>query len=306
MLDASAAITKAGGSVVLYNPWEPHCTSPIVHHWGMGYAHVDNIAWAKRHGQRVVMTVLVSYYSTLAEHLRGVVGRRLFEGRIAKRTLQLADRVVVVNESQAEVVHHCYGVVPDKVRVIPNIVADYITNGYVPKNNGDYWICSGTICKRKNQLTAAMAAIMAQIKLIIVGAAQPGEEDYAKRLESLVALNPQYLQLMPRMDRHSEQYISLLRNARGLLLPSLVECQPIIALEMMALRKPVILGDKTYARQNAFDGASRVDVGSATIMAAELRSINDKKDAALIRTDPSNFSEISVGRAYIKCYQEIS
>jgi glycosyltransferase involved in cell wall biosynthesis len=305
MLDAAEASRRAGVNVIQQNWWERSREAPIVHHWGMGYPHIDNLRWAKASGQKIVMTVLTSYYSTAVSRLWGYASALLAEGRISREALRLADYVVVVNELQAKVLVDFYGIEAKCVAIIPNIVPDYffenISQPSLAKES-TYWLIAGNICHRKNQIGAAEAAIKAQIPLVVVGAAIPGEEGYSNRLKALIS-SSKWVVWKPEMRRDSLEYRRLLQDACGLLLPSRKEQQPIIALEMAALGKPIILGNRDYGRQAIFGGACLVDTESSDAIACALRRVTANYELGRLKSAIHTARSTAVGEAYRQLYQ---
>ena len=305
MLDAAEAARRAGVNVIQQNWWDRSRAAPIVHHWGMGYPHIDNLRWAKASGQKIVMTVLTSYYSTALSRLRGYASGLLAEGKIVREGLRLADYVVVVNELQAKVLVDFYGIEAKQVAIIPNIVPDYFfEDRSQPSRSAEpaYWLIAGNVCHRKNQIGAAEAALKAQIPLVVVGAAIPGEEGYADRLRALIS-SSKWVVWKPEMRRDSPEYRRLLQDARGLVLPSRNEQQPIIALEMAALGKPIILGDRAYGRQAIYGGACLVDTESSDAIACALRRVTANHELGRLKSAIHTARSTAVGEAYRQLYQ---
>ena len=306
MRDAAIAVRSTGINVKLRDSWDFSAAAPIVHHWGMGYSHIENIIWAKQSGQKVVLTVLLPYLPSTYSRVRGWVGRLISKGRIDRRSLLMADKVVVVNDLQAEIAHVCYGVPRNNVAIIPNIVSSSFFENANSSLMSNYWVIAGSICRRKNQLNAAKAAVKAGIKLVIVGHALPGEARYANELGDFANMHSSLITCLPGMDRDSPEYIRLLRNAKGLLLPSRMEQQPIIALEMGVLQKPVILGDVDYAYQASFIGAALAPTESVNAIAEVLRQIDKGNSQGYLRADMKQFSESAVGSSYADIYLSLS
>jgi glycosyltransferase involved in cell wall biosynthesis len=73
----------------------------------------------------------------------------------------------------------------------------------------------------------------------------------------------------------SPELVALFRNCRGFALPSLSEQQPLSALEAAVLGKPLLLGDRAYARQPYYTNARLVDPTSIDHIAQGLRDILD-------------------------------
>ncbi len=302
MLDAGAAARNAGINVIYNNPWEREQKATIVHHWGAGYGHINNLKWAKASGQKIVITLLVAYYDNIRARLRGWLGTYLGESVIVKRSLALADLIVVVNEMQATTVKTIFGVTSKKIAIIPNIVSNVFFEAEPVRPLGDgYWVTSGNVCPRKNQLLAAEAAIAANVPLVIVGNALNGCEEYADKLRRVTA-NSGLIKWISALPRDSAAYVDLLRKSTGLLLPSRMEQQPITALEMSALGKPIILGDVDYARQDIFKRAVRVPPNSVGAISAALKNVSSGTVSSSTKMEMEQCRADIVGAKYAAIY----
>jgi glycosyltransferase involved in cell wall biosynthesis len=303
MLDAAAAIRKCGVEIEFYDWWNRE-SSHIVHHWGTGYPHLDNIRWAKKTGQRVVITALLYHPNSFIEKFKRLASRWIAQGRTIREEFILADRIVVLNELQAIIAKKVYDADSNKLRIVPNIVSDSFLKQSDSISKSDYWILPGNVCQRKNQIAAAKAALNVSIPLKIVGNVLPGEEDYSNKLQKLVAENS-ILEWIPGQERDSSLYQEIFSRSRGLLLPSLSEQQPICILEAAALRIPIILGDRDYAKQIIFNGAVKVSPSNVLQIGQALVGIETGKKNGKLLVDINSFSSDNVGKQYVDIYSEL-
>jgi glycosyltransferase involved in cell wall biosynthesis len=301
MLDAARALTDSGVDIIYSDLWEKLRKAEIVHHWGTGYAHYDNMCWAKKSGQKIVQTTLTSYYETQKESVRGFIGRLISEGRISKKCYDMADAVVVVNAGQADALNRIYGIRFRKIHVIPNIVPEQFYQAVLLRKG--YWVCSGNICQRKNQVRIARAAILAQVKLVIIGKKIEGETAYTDELIEIVKNSRGLIRLIPGMPRESDDYIRILSESDGLILASYQEQQPIIALEMLVMRKKIILSNRQYAKEFPFIDAVLVNhaceksIAEGILTATKMDSNRDVNYNA--------YTSRAVGGAYRELYSNI-
>jgi len=180
------------------------------------------------------------------------------------KILSMVDLLVVVNEEQARTASLLFGIESDRIAIIPNIVEDIYINRSKNKDiniNLDidkYIICTGNICKRKNQLLLAQAAIEENIPLLIIGHSMPGEDAYANKLSQMIAKskNVQWIKGLPAQ---SQQLLAAYDRSIGFALLSTDETQPISALEAAMLGKPLLLSEKSWAKQELYQNACLVN-----------------------------------------------
>jgi glycosyltransferase involved in cell wall biosynthesis len=182
--------------------------------------------------------------------------------------------LAVVNEAQAETARKLMGIAPERIAVIPHLVdAEYFScgQGSSEDNHGDYVLCTGNVCARKNQLRLAEAARTAECPLLIVGNVLEGEERYGDALARLCDREPG-IRWLPAMPGGSAQLVAAYRAARVVALPSLEETQPISLLEAAAARKALVTSDLPFARQGHYRNAYLVRPRSISSIAAGLRA----------------------------------
>jgi glycosyltransferase involved in cell wall biosynthesis len=256
----------------------------ILHCWGLEpYSYLIALRRAKAAGIKTVVTVLLPSRPTGAEsvgyHARRLVSRLM---QVKREFRRLTDAVVVVSDEQQTVVVKDFGFRAAHSWVIPNIVADdYWTAAESQANQrGDYVLCVGNICRRKNQLSLAMAAVAGGVRLVLVGGTVPGEEDYFARVMAVVATSP-LIEYVGEVPSESSNLRSLYREAAALVLLSHMEIQPLSVLEAMVSGTPVCLLDRPYTHQSTFRGALRVKDDAP-------RTIRDALEK--LRSDPGQFT----------------
>jgi glycosyltransferase involved in cell wall biosynthesis len=260
MLDLMSALRDTGTDCRLHDPWSRNQVAPIVHHFGLGGLHLENMYWAKKSGLKIVATALFAIYDTIGKKMRNRIGRLCGPTRDVVQSLKLVDHLIVVNEIDRDTAIRYFGVLPSRVSVIPNMVPDvfYETTSQVC---GNVFVSIGNICKRKNQLNLIRAVKGLPCELVIVGKSLANEIDYYNHVLHEISLAGN-VRLQSWLDREGGDYMSLLARSRGLCLLSEIEQGPIVALEMGAMGKQVILGDKPYARQQLMTGCGRAKIHS--------------------------------------------
>lgn len=257
MRSALAAVQEVGVNAQPLDPWSTNSDFDVLHVWGFGISHQPAVHWAKKAGKRVVMTALLPYIS-LRLRARYLDFRRHGVFRLEQELIDAADAFVVVNEAQAETAIRVFGLPPEKISVIPNIVeAKYFDpppHLASPVDVQDYVLCTGNVCTRKNQLRLAQACIAANIPLVIVGNTLAGEEAYGNELSKLLR-GQSSIRWLKRLDSESDALIAAYQHCAVFALPSFNETQPISALEASALRKPLLMGNGSYAKQKYYANA---------------------------------------------------
>lgn len=266
MLTAMAAARDAGVDIAPLDLWRRDRDFDVIHVWGLDPAHFPTVYWANRTGKGVLLTALLSYMHGLKQRLGFASSVISGRARCLRRMIRLVDVVVVVNELQAEVAERFYGIDGSRVLMIPNIVeARYFeTDGeaFSSKYNvRDFILCTGNVCRRKNQVRLAEACIACGQTLVIIGPVLEGEEAYGERLSRILAKRPDMLWIRG-LEWPSDELAGAYRACAAFALPSYQETQPISALEAAAAGKPLLLADAWYARQALLRTARRVDPDS--------------------------------------------
>ena len=253
--------------------WSRDESFDILHVWGLNRQHYNLVRIAKDYGKKVVMTPLLPYLSptTYLRHWAGLIeGRK----RLDMDILRHVDVMLVVNQLQAETAAKLYGFPRQSIAVIPTILDPLFFDQTVVHHPLDdfqnYVVCAGNILPRKNQIRLAKAALQIGCPMIFVGNAMGGEEGYTAEFQHLVEANPS---LKWYKWLSWEDIFRVMSNAKAIALPSFEECQPASGLEAVALQKPLLLANRSYAYQEFYAGATLVDPKSVESIAAGLLRI---------------------------------
>lgn len=305
MIGAMAAASSSGVDISPLNPWAREGEFDVLHLWGLDAVHVQSAYWAKQAGKKVVLTALLPYMS-----LRTRLGRlkAVVDGRWAyQRQLRgYVDRLVVVNDAQRDCAVALYGYDPDKVDVIPNIVDPVFLNpplGPGAMTNESYVLCTGNVCRRKNQLNLARACKQVGIPLIVVGKVLTGEEAYGAELRKEMSgmASMKWIQGLPA---GSQALADLYAAASVVALVSHQETQPICLLEGMAMGKRLLISDRLYARQRYYEGAVLVRASSiSSIVQGLQRARAGQASCDVVARVRQECSTTAVGDAYRATYR---
>jgi len=222
----------------------------------------------------VVMTALLPYLSG-KERLRRALWSINGRGRAIRSLLACVDRLIVVNEQQAQAAVSLWGFPMERIGVIPNIVADEFHSAKTrpsSKEKNGYLVCVGNLCRRKNQLALARACRRARVPLLLVGEVLAGEEQYAAAIERELALDASS-RWIGGLPAKSAPLLDAYLGASAFALVSRRETQPIALLEAGTLRKPLLIADEPYARQKFYENARLVDARSTRAIAAGVADV---------------------------------
>jgi len=242
----------------------------ILHVWGLTAQHEELVRIAKAHGKKIALTPLLPY-ATPTAYLRHWVGTALGRKRAVREILRNVDVLLVVNRLQADSAMKIYGFPARSIEIVPTILDPlfFDASAVAPPMDSlvDYVVCAGNIWPRKNQVRMAQAALQAGCPMVFIGNAMGGEESYTQEFQRIVDRSPslRWHKWLSWEDLHR-----VLRNAFGIALPSLQECQPASCLEAVALQKPVLMANEPYAFQEFFTGALTVNAKSVKSISAGL------------------------------------
>lgn len=311
MLSTLDAVVKSGVDAEKIDVWSRDNNFDILHCWGLGFHHYENIRWARHANKKVVITALLSYYESIIERLRHSVSTHIKKAQYLIQIANMADAVVVLNELQADACQKYFRVPISRIHVIPNVVhrifyRDTLRASSVDFNGiSNFVITVGSVCERKNQLKLVKACKEIGKRLVIIGKVLDGEGTYGHRIKEEIEGRSDIIWIEGLPPNSKE--LALAYQASSLVaLPSYVEQQPISLLEGVASGKPLLAANRAYARQKFFENAVLVNPDS-------IQSIADGIQKAFSR--PQQFTvpygvieeceELKVGLKYRELYKLI-
>jgi glycosyltransferase involved in cell wall biosynthesis len=207
------------------------------------------------------------------------------------RVARAARRLIAVSEFTRRELVELLRVPEDKIRVIPNAVAEpFRPDG--PKAEGDYLLAVGTLEPRKNLAAAQEAARRVGVRLLIVGERGWGgvnADDWLGRVSD-------------------EQLAELYRGARCLVYPSLYEGFGIPVLEAMACGTPVVTSVGGATEEVAGGAAVLVDPLDPASIAAGLQQAASRREELTTRglEHARGFTWERVAEETWKVYEEVA
>ena len=258
--------------------WDRSNDFDVLHVWGFEYQHENLLRIAKDYEKKIVVSPLLPYITPwrVTQEYVGLNYR-------AKRIAKYIDKLIVVNELQANTAVRLYGFNPKSVEIVPTMIDPIFFQNettHISKAAEKYLICIGNILPRKNQLNLAKAALMANCSIIFVGRILGGHEDYAEQFQSEIIKSNK---IAWYKDIDWGQLFNLIKNSSGVAVPSFEECQPASALEAIALGKPIMMANRPYAFQKIFHGALIINPKSISGMAKGLIQILEDGNKFIIK-----------------------
>jgi glycosyltransferase involved in cell wall biosynthesis len=309
MIAAMESARECGASVQPLDFWRREADFDVLHVWGLELQHRDTIKWARVAKKQIVLSALLN--PGLRSWLRHLASLVAGPARYRRPMLAALDQITVVSKDQAEYLVRAIRFPSEKVTVIPNVVEDVFfrmagLSKHSALETGGYILCVGNICRRKNQLALVAACRKLGVPLLLVGNILTGEEGYGNAIKQAIAVGDR-MRWVQGLESGSDELAALYRDAAVFALPSYLEQQPISALEGAASGKPLVLGNRPYARQEYFETAALADPRSVDSIARALQKALSQPDTHVI--PPSNLEEFRrerVGAAYMSLYQRLS
>ncbi|MDR7417466.1 MAG: glycosyltransferase [Armatimonadota bacterium] len=258
LLATADALRAAGVQVELFDAWKRLFEADLLHCFGSDYQLGEVVARAKARGIPVVVSSVFAprrseaFYAVWKTVDRLVPMKTSF--RVRAGILRAADAVVALTPAEADHVRRFFGVNPRNVHVVPNGVdarffrAD--PSAFVAAHGlRDFVLLVASVDPLKNQLRLVDALDGAGMRLVLIGAPRAQEQAYADALAAAVRDRSDVLWIKG-LPYESPLLPSAYAAARVHVLPSLVEVQPLAALEAAAAGANLVLSDLAALRQS--------------------------------------------------------
>jgi len=310
MLAAMDSARSAGADISPLDFWRREADFDLLHFWGgMTLDNSYTMKWANAGGKKIVLSALVDYPGWRS-WLRYLASFATGPARLLKPTLSVLDCITVVNEAQGRYISNTVGFPAEKVTVVPNVVEDiFFGTGDSAKASSveieNYVLCVGNICRRKKQLSLIAACRKLGVPLLLVGKVLTGEEDYGRAVAEAMS-GYRDARWIHWLGHGSAELASTYGHARAFALLSRTEQQPISALEAAASRKPLVLADRPWAKQEFYQHAALADSSSVASITGAIRKVLDNPDSYCPpATVLEKCRKEKVGAAYMAIYQRL-
>lgn len=310
MLSTLKAVQRLGINAEKLDIWNRDSDFDILHVWGLEAAHEKAIHLALRDKKKVIITALFPDFESQKRKIRHFLST--YFGR-AKYMIEIAsqvNKIVVVNDVEADIAIKYFKIHHRKIEYIPNIVDEsYWESNFEPKlRKGDYpsnfVLCTGNICVRKNQLNLIKACKQLGLNVVLMGNPLLGEEEYCNEVEKFV--DSKSVVWIKNIKENSEQLIEAYKQCSIFALPSVHEQGPISAYEAILLNCKILLADRKYSYQKFFQNIERVNPFDVSAIAKGLNNIithPEKYNPVQSFMEPCR--SYNVGNQYVNLYNKI-
>ena len=170
-----------------------------------------------------------------------------------KSQLLISDRIIVNSKKEKDLLSEVFEIEKSKFRVVhngfePDLLKyrdkQFKKSSKIPLDWQDYILCLANIEPRKNQKILIEACKLNNKKLILVGHIR--DKDYFRSLE---LDNNNSVIYYGAVKNHSNEFFSLILNAKCFVLPSKLETPGLAALEAAALGIPIIVTSEGCAKE---------------------------------------------------------
>jgi glycosyltransferase involved in cell wall biosynthesis len=309
MLSTLKAVQETGVDVSKLDPWSRDNDFDIIHLWGLDHIHEQNVRFSHKDGKKIVITALFPDFESFNRKLRHAASTLIGPARGMIRLAKLADKIIVVNDVEAEIANRYYKIPLEKLDYIPNIVdSKYFAikhSNNTFKGLKDYVLCTGNICKRKNQLNLVKACKKLNLNLIIIGHTLLGEEIYGRQVEEEIS-NTNNVAWIKGLKENSDELIEAYKNCSIFALLSHHEQGPISAYEALAAGcNKLLLSNRRYADQSFFEYVETSNPNSVTDIALGLQKLleSEKPDVSNRIINSCNLE--TVGKQYQAVYKSL-
>lgn len=208
--------------------------------------------------------------------------------------LERASTLIAITPEDADAIACIFRIPRKRIQVVPVAVSPVFFQAQPDLWRSHYGsepfvLCVGAIQARKNQLQLVKTCNDSGLALVLVGGTLQGEEGYGEQVKAAMAENQRIGGRWLRCD--DDLLASAYAACRVFVLLSQAETQPASVLQAMALQKPILLGDVSYARNHPFDRLRRVDLGDAREGARALAKIWAEEPPSAL---PEEFTERNV------------
>jgi glycosyltransferase involved in cell wall biosynthesis len=267
---------------------------------------LSTIAWFDwrniwREPQSLAARVSATARYAIRSALPSIAGwrRRLYHG---------VDLLLPNSQAEAEQLLRLFQVPPQRIRVVPNGVEERFAaadSDLIRRRLGSdpFVLCVGRIEPRKNQLSLIRALRHSGLKLVVIGAAAPGHDQYFEACRLAADENVRFL---GHVDRNDPLLASAYATCQCLALTSWYETPSLAALEAAMTGTPLVLPSGGCAREYFGSLAAYVAPHDlAEIRRTVLRAAGQSRSRELAELVRSQFTWQAVADATKAAYESL-
>jgi hypothetical protein len=250
LLLSAGALQRLGVEVELLDPWRPRFDADLLHCFGSEYQLAELVAHA---GARGVPVVVSSVFAPRVPR-GGYALWRLVDRALPLQTsfglrrgiLRAARAVIALTAAERDDLVRIFGVARERIHCVGNGVEERFRgaapDAFVARHGaGGAVLCPAALGRHKNQLALVEALRGSELSLVLLGASDPRERDYAARVRT-AADGARVLQVED-CAHDSPLLPAAFAAAHVVALPSHVEVQPLSALQALASGANLVLSD---------------------------------------------------------------
>jgi glycosyltransferase involved in cell wall biosynthesis len=219
--------------------------------------------------------------------------------------LQRAKALIVLTHRDAAALADTFDIPLDRIRVVPVAVSELFFEArpnlwQSQYGRGRFVLSVGAIQKRKNQLLLVNACNELRLPLVLIGKTLPGEEVYSEEVQRAINNNEK---LGGRWVHCDDPVLASAYAACTIyVLLSSAETQPASVLQAMALKKPILLAEASYAKAYPFDGLLTTNEHDKVALKEALLKVWEEQPATRL---PEEFSEPKVCQLLHAIYSSV-
>jgi len=228
-------LEKLGHEVKLFDKWNDKIEDyDVIHEFSL----LEWEIWKdyKELGKPLVLTPTAWPRIDFKTKLKIKIKKQLSSHNLAS-FLNYPDIILPTTSIEKERLEELYALSDRSFQVLYNGI-DKVQFDDLSFNSSDYLLYVGSIAKNKNLLKAIQVANSTGNKLIIVGAAKPGHEDYYRECKKFESQN---IIFYGPLKQGSQELYRLYKNAKCLLVLSEFETCSLVSMEAGSVGTPVIL-----------------------------------------------------------------
>ena len=237
-------LKKKNISIHKFDTWSPQTKPNIYHFFSCMGGSIDFCNYLKSIDKKLIVSasLWITKDTLYKYNIDQIKSQLLIADRIivnSKKEKDLLSEVLEINHSKFRVVYN--GFEPDLLKYRSK---QFKRSSRIPSNWEDYILCIANIEPRKNQKILIDACRLSKKKLILVGHIR--DKDYFTSLELDSNNSVIYY---GSVENHSNEFFSLLLNAKCFVLASTLETPGLAALEAAALGIPLIITSEGCSKE---------------------------------------------------------